>query len=200
VLKTLGRIAELGLEFDIIAPDHGLIFRTGDDVRFILELYREMAQQRPKLQAVIAYETMWSATRKMAYSIGDGLDAENVPYVLIDLGNNHCSAVMNALADGSALILGSPTRNNMPMVNMVGLMAHVRGLRPQNLVGATFGSYGWSGEAPRIMAEELAAMKVEVVGEPVRAFFDPTPDDHKQCHLLGGAVARALRAKIRNFQ
>jgi flavorubredoxin len=200
VLKTLGRIAELGLEFEIIAPDHGLIFRTEDDVRFILGMYRELAQQRPKLQAVIAYETMWSATRKMANSIGDGLDDEDVPYVLIDLGNNHCSAVMNALADSGALILGSATRNNMPMVNMVGLMAHVRGLRPQNLVGATFGAYGWSGEAPRMMAEELAAMRIEVVGEPVRAFFGPNPDDLRQCRALGAAVAHALKAKIQNFQ
>ncbi|MDR2054372.1 MAG: MBL fold metallo-hydrolase, partial [Desulfovibrio sp.] len=200
VLKTLGRIAELGLEFDVIAPDHGLIFRTRDDIGFILEAYREMAQQRPKLQAVIAYETMWSATGKMANSIGDGLDDEGVPYVLINLGSNHCSAVMNALADSGALVLGSATRNNMPMVNMVGLMAHVKGLRPQNLVGASFGAYGWSGEAPRIMAEELAAMKIDVVGEPVRAFFSPTPDDIARCRNLGAAVARALKTKIRNFQ
>lgn len=51
----------------------------------------------------------------MAYAVGDGLDDEGVPYVLLDMQHNHVSAVMNELADSGALILGSATRNNMPM-------------------------------------------------------------------------------------
>ena len=104
---------------------------------------------------------------------------------------------MNELADSGALILGSATRNNMPMVNMMALMAHVKGLKPQNLVGATFGAHGWSGEAPKMMAEELAAMKVEVVGEPVRAHFGAKSEELAACRELGAAVARALKDKVK---
>lgn len=199
-LKALDRIASLDLEFDIIAPDHGLIFRTPDDIRFLVQSYRDFAEQKPGLQAVIAYDTMWSATEKMAYAVGDGLDDEGVPYVLIDLQHNHYSAVMNALADSGALLLGSSTRNNMPLVEMVALIAHVKGLKPQNLVGATFGAHGWSGEAPKMMAEELAAMKVDVVGEPLRVAFAPKADDLAKCRALGAEVGRALKDKIKSFQ
>lgn len=199
-LKALDRIASLGLTFDVIAPDHGLIFRTPEDIDFVLQSYREFAEQKPKLQAVIAYDTMWSATERMACAVADGLSDEGVPCVLIDMQNNHCSAVMNALADSGALILGSSTRNNMPMVNMVALMAHIKGLKPQNLVGASFGAYGWSGEAPKMMAEELKAMKVDVVGEPLKVAFAPKADDLAQARALGTEVGRALKQKIKSFQ
>ncbi len=199
VLKALDRIASLGLAFDMLAPDHGLIFRTPDDIDFVLQSYRAFAEQKPKLQAVIAYETIWGATEKMAHAVARGLDDEATPSVLIDLRQHHCSAVMNALMDGNALVLGSATRNNMPMVGMAGLVAHVGGLKPQNLVGAAFGSYGWSGEAPRILADELAAMKVELAGEPVRAAYGPSADDEAKCRALGRDVARALKAKIAAF-
>ena len=199
-LKALDRIASLGLQFDVIAPDHGLIFRTQEDIDFVIRSYREFAEQKPKRQAVIAYDTMWSATERMACAVGDGLDDEGVPYLLIDMQHNHYSAVMNALADSGALILGSSTRNNMPMVNMVALMAHVKGLKPQNLVGASFGAYGWSGEAPKMMAEELKAMKVDVVGEPLKVAFAPKADDLAKARALGAEVGRALKEKIKNFQ
>ncbi|MBS5049162.1 MAG: flavodoxin domain-containing protein, partial [Desulfovibrionaceae bacterium] len=169
-------------------------------IAFVIRSYREFAEQKPKLQAVIAYDTMWSATERMACAVGDGLDDEGVPYLLIDMQHNHYSAVMNALADSGALILGSSTRNNMPMVNMVALMAHVKGLKPQNLVGASFGAYGWSGEAPKMMAEELKAMKVDVVGEPLNVAFAPKADDLAKARALGAEVGRALKEKIKNFQ
>ena len=118
-----------------------------------------------------------------------------MPYVLVNLQNSHCSDVMTELADSGALILGSATRNNMPMVNMMACLAHVKGLRPQNLVGATFGTYGWSGEAPKMMADALAEMKVELIGEPLKCYFNPQEEDLAKCRELGVAVARALKEK-----
>lgn len=196
VLKAIDRIEKLGLEIDIIAPDHGLIFRTPDDIAHVINLYKEMATQAPKKFAVIAYETLWGATEQMAYAIGRGLDEVGVPYTLIDMQKNHCSSVMNALADAGALILGSSTRNNMPLVGMIGLMAHVKGLKPKNLVGAAFGSYGWSGESPKMIHDELVSMGVEVSCEPVRAFYSPTEDNLQACVELGKSVGNALLAKL----
>ena len=197
VLKTLKRVQDLGIAIDVIAPDHGLIFRTPEDVKFVIDSYREFAEQKPKLRAVIAYESMWNGTARMASAVADGLEDEGVPYVLVNLQESHCSDVMAELADSGALILGSATRNNMPMVNMMACIAHVKGLRPQNLVGAAFGTYGWSGEAPKMMAEALAEMKAEVVGEPLKCYFNPKAEDLAKCRALGAEVARALREKCR---
>lgn len=196
VMKTLDRITKLGLQFDIIAPDHGLIFRTPEDIKFLLDTYVEMATQPYKLNAIVAYESLWGATKKMAYAVGDGLQSVGVPFTIIDVQENHCSAVMNALADSSALVLGSSTRNNMPLVNMLGVIANTKGLKPKNLVGGAFGSYGWSGESAKMIHDELVAMGVEVVSEPVRAYFGPNEDELKACFELGRKVGLALKEKV----
>jgi flavorubredoxin len=81
------------------------------------------------------------------------------------------------------------------MVNMMACIAHIKGLRPQNLVGAAFGCYGWSGEAPKMMTEALSEMKVEVVAEPVKSYFNPSEEDLANARALGVAVARALKEK-----
>jgi flavorubredoxin len=195
VLKTLKRVADLGLQIDVIAPDHGLIFRTPEDVAFVIDTYKKLAEQKPQLRAVIAYESMWGGTAKMAEAIADGLEEENVPYVMINLQESHCSDVMTQLADSSALILGSATRNNMPMVNMMACLAHIKGLRPQNLVGAAFGTYGWSGEAPKMISDALAELKADVIGEPLKCYFNPQTEDLTKCRELGIAVARTLKEK-----
>ncbi len=195
VLKTIKRIVDMGLQLDVIAPDHGFIFRTPEDVAFVINTYKELAEQKPQKRAVIVYESMWNGTAKMAEAVAEGLESENVPYVLMNLQNCHCSDVMTELADSGALILGSATRNNMPMVNMMACIAHVKGLRPQNLVGAAFGTYGWSGEAPKMMADALTEMKVEVVTEPLKCYFNPKAEDIVKCHELGVAVARVLKEK-----
>ncbi len=198
VLKLLDRIEKLGLEFDIVAPDHGLIFRRAEDIACIVNLYKELATQEFKNKAVIVYETLWHASAKMAHDIGEGLNSVGVPFTIIDIQENHYSSVMNALADASALILGSSTRNNAPLTNMVGLVSHIKGLKPINLVGASFGSYGWSGEAPKMLSEELTKMGVEVVADPVRAFFGPNEEDSKACFELGVKVGEALKAKLKS--
>ncbi len=196
VLKAVEKINKLGLEFDMIAPDHGLIYRTKDDIKFLFETYAEMATQPYKLRAVIAFESLWGATKKMAYAVGDGLASVGVPYTIIDAQENHCSMVMNELADSSALILGSSTRNNMPLVNLLGVINNVKGLKPKNLVGAAFGSYGWSGESPKVINDELAAMGVEIVAEPVKAYFGPNEAELTACFELGKKVGLALKEKV----
>ncbi|MBQ8173223.1 MAG: flavodoxin domain-containing protein, partial [Mailhella sp.] len=145
--------------------------------------------------AVIAYDSMWGATAKLAEAVADGLADEGVGYTMFNLQNTHPSEVTTALADAGALILGSPTRNNMPMVNMVACIAHIKGLRPQNLVGAAFGAYGWSGESPKMLADALTEMKVEVVAEPLKCYFNPQAEDLAKARELGAAVARALKEK-----
>ena len=134
----------------MLCPDHGLIWRGAADVRYVLEAYRDFALQRPAKKAVIAYDTMWHSTEKMAEAIADGAAAEGISVKVMSLKANHHSQVMTELFDAAALILGSPTHNNgiLPLVG--NLLTYVKGLRPQNKLAAAFGSFGWSGECVKI--------------------------------------------------
>ncbi|HJN18762.1 MAG TPA: FprA family A-type flavoprotein, partial [Armatimonadota bacterium] len=72
------------------------------------------------------------------------------------------------------------------------LMTYMKGLRPRNLIGAAFGSYGWSGEAVKQLNAILEAMKVDVVHEGIRVKWVPTQEDLAQCRELGEMVGKML--------
>jgi len=71
-------------------------------------------------------------------------------------------------------------------------MTYLKGLKPRNRVGATFGSYGWSGEAPGHLQMILQDMEVEIVADPLRTVYVPDEASLLACRRLGEAVARRL--------
>ena len=193
VLKTLQALEDMNLDIEIIAPDHGLIFRTREDCAAILATYKELALQKPQQRAVIIYDSMWGSTGIMASAIGSGLEAEGIPYRIMDMQKNHHSDVMTELAYCGALIVGSATHNNTMLPEIAGVLSYIKGLRPQNLVGGSFGSYGWSGEAPKLIQEQLMAMHVATPAEPARVAFVPRHEGLAQCAALGRTIAQALK-------
>lgn len=195
VLKTLDQVTEMKLEVDVICPDHGLMFR-GDDVGYALESYRKFAEQKPDNKAVIFYDTMWHSTETMAKAVAQGLEEEAVSVKIMGLKANHHSRVMTEIHNAAAVLVGSPTHNNGIMPNVAKMLTYMKGLKPQNKVGAAFGSFGWSGESVKIISEWLQAMHVELVGDPVKVKHVPTHDDLATCHALGKQVGQAVKAKL----
>ena len=195
VQGALGALS--GLDIDMIAPDHGLIFRTKQCVKFILETYARMAEQKPQKRALIIYDSMWHSTEKMAHAAADGLEAAGVPVRIMSLKRNHHSHVMTELAWCGAVLAGSPTHNNNVLPAMAGMLTYMKGLRPKNRIGGAFGSYGWSGEGPKIIHEWLASMDMEVPVPFVKSQWTPGHDSLEQCHKLGKTVGALLVDRCR---
>ena len=193
VLKTLPVVEKL--DIDMIAPDHGLIQRGEKAVRGIIDMYRAMAEQKPQQRALIFYDTMWESTETMAYAICSGLEENNVPTRIMSVKQNHHSAVMTELADCGAVIAGSPTHNNTVLPLMAAQRTYMKGLRPLNRIGGAFGSYGWSGEGPKFLHEQLASMNMEMPAEPVKCNWRPDHEALKACHQMGVTIAEALKKK-----
>lgn len=196
VLKTLDAVEGMHLDVDMIAPDHGLIIRGEEAVKNALATYRELAEQKPKQRAVIVFGSMWHSTEIMARHIASGLALEGVPYRLMDCQVVHHSDVMSEMADCGAVLVGSSTHNNGLVPCVADVLTYMKGLRPQNRVGAAFGSYGWSGEAPKMIQDWLGSMDMEMPADPVKSLFVPRGDVLTQCQDLGITVARALKATI----
>ena len=193
VLKTLPVVEKL--DIDMIAPDHGLIQRGEKAVRGIIDMYRAMAEQKPQQRALVFYDTMWQSTETMAYAICSGLEENGVPTRIMSVKQNHHSAVMTELADCGAVIAGSPTHNNTVLPLMAAQLTYMKGLRPLNRIGAAFGSYGWSGEGPKFLHEQLASMNMEMPAEPVKCTWRPDHEALKACHQMGVTIAEALKKK-----
>ena len=196
-LKTLAQIRSLNWNIDMIAPDHGLILRGAAEVAWILNAYQDFAEQKPKPDALIIYDTMWHSTEKMAHYIAEGLDSVGVMAHVMSLKANHHSAIMTQLADCGALLAGSPTHNNSVLPYLEGALGYIKGLRPKNRIGGVFGSYGWSGESTKILSEMLTSMHIEQPAEPVKCQWAPKQETLTQCEDLGRTIGLELLKKCR---
>jgi len=192
VLKKIEEVLALNLAVDMIAPSHGVIWRK--DPLQIVKKYQQWATQDPENSAVILYDTMWDGTRQMAEAIGRGLAAEGVPYKAFHMGVSDRNDVITEVFKAKAIITGSPTFNQGILPTLSPILEDLKGLRFQNKIGAAFGSYGWSGEAVKIIEEHINHCKINVVAEGVRAKWQPKLDDLIKCKELGQKVARAIRA------
>jgi len=192
VLKKIDEVLSLNLTVDIIAPSHGIIWRK--DPLQIVRKYQQWAAQKPGRSAVILYDTMWEGTRQMAEAIGDGLAAEDVPYKVFHMAVSDINDVVTEVFKAGAVIVGSPTFNQGVLPTLSPILGNLKGLKFQNKIGAAFGSYGWSGEAVKIIEEHLERCKIPVVAEGVRAKWQPKPDDLTECRELGHKVAQAIGA------
>ncbi len=194
VPKLITKVQEMGLAIDMIAPDHGLIWRRQPEK--IIEAYAEWSAQRPKNKAVIIYDTMWQSTKKMANAILDGLSQEGVRVKMLDLKTNHRSDIITEVLDAKALIIGSPTLNNGILPTLADLLSYLKGLKPENKIGAAFGSYGWSGEAVPIINRALEEMKIELVDPGIKVKYVPTHEDLRLCVALGEKIGKAIKESV----
>ena len=112
------------------------------------------------------------------------------------MGPVHRSDVAYELLGASVLAVGSPTLNNHLLPNIADILTYLKGLKPKNLLGAAFGSYGWSGEAVKEIEEVLAEMKVEKAGEGIRVKNVPDAELLSRCYELGKTMAEKVYCRL----
>ena len=195
VLRFLDQVKKMGLSPRLIAPDHGFVWRK--DPTKIINLYAKWATQAPKNKAVVVYDTMWGSTEKMASYITDGLRAGGSEVKQLSMHSNHRSDVVTELLDASALIIGSPVLNSQIFPSMADMLCYLKGLRKKGLIGAAFGSYGWSGAPIDELTKTLEAMKVEVVAPAIKSPFVPDDKVKQACRDLGLLISQKLAEKVK---
>jgi anaerobic nitric oxide reductase flavorubredoxin len=191
VTKKIDEVLALNLPVDVIAPSHGVIWRK--DPLQIVKQYQAWAAQVPQREAVVLYDTMWEGTRRMAEGIGNGLAAEGVPFKLFNMATSDRNDVIAEVFDAKAVIVGSPTVNRGYLPTLAPIMEDLRGLRFKNKIGAAFGSYGWSGEAVKLIEEHLGRCGIQVVVPGVQAKWQPSAADLVACAELGRKVGQTIK-------
>jgi flavorubredoxin len=188
VTQLFAKIAQLGLEFKIIAPDHGLIYRHNP--AWVLEAYRKWAAGQPERKALVIYDTMWHSTELLAEALTQGLTAAGVEAQMHHLRRTHYSDIVSEVLEAGLLLLGSPTLNNQMFPTMGEFLTYLKGLQPRNKAAAAFGSYGWSGQAVGLITRELEAMKLKVAHPGFQVKYIPDPAELVAARALGEKLAR----------
>ena len=190
ILKLVDKVKEMGLAIDMICPDHGIIWRK--DPEKIINSYVEWSLQKPKKKAVVVFDTMWHSTETMAETIVASLAEEGVNARPMRLGVCHRSDIITEIVDAGAIVVGAPTLNNGLFPTVSDFLTYMKGLKPLNKVAAAFGSYGWSGEAVKLINSEFEQMKFDIIDPGVRTNYVPDEQGMEACYELGKKIAKAL--------
>ena len=194
VQALLKDIEKLGLKINMICPDHGIIWR--DDPSKIIRAYDKWSKQDVSAKAVVIFDSMWESTANMAKAVAGGIESEAVNVRLMNTRKWHRSDIVTEILDAGAVVVGSPTLNNGIFPVVADVMTYIKGLRPQNKIAAAFGSYGWSGEAVKILNGMLVEMGMYIVDDGVKVQYVPDKDDLKKSFDLGVKIAKILKEKL----
>ena len=193
VKAKIKEIVGLNLDIQMIAPSHGIIWR--DNPLQIVEKYDQWAGNYNEGTAVVLYDTMWGATKKMALAIARGLEKTGVGVKMLNIARSDRNDLITEVFKAKGVIVGSSTINRGILVDTAAILEMIKGLQFKDKIGAAFGSYGWSDESVPTIESRLKESGIEVVSEGIRMMYDPTPEDIKECEAFGEALGEKMKSK-----
>ncbi len=191
VLKALEELDQR--EVCLVGPSHGPMLRKG--ICDYLEKYRQWAGALPGAQSdrlLVLYASSYGNTRKLAEEIAHGAEAVGARVSLLDLAGADVGALLNDLEACGGLAVGSLTLNGDAVKPVWDLLSSLATLNLRGKAAAAFGSYGWSGEAPKMISRRLGDLKMKVVGDPVTCTLAPTEENLQAARELGTELAAAM--------
>ena len=139
---------------------------------------------------LVLYYSRTGNTEKMANAVAEG--ARGTSNVEVEL-SYHVDA--ESLASFDAILVGTPTYNHDMPIDFKNLFeeAAAQGASLKGKVGVAFGSYGWSGEAPKLLLEIMEIkFEMEIIDAPLMARYIPDQNMLNACRSLGKKVSESL--------
>jgi flavorubredoxin len=197
ITRKLAEVKDLGLEIDIIAPDHGVIWRSHPDK--VLQMYSDMAAGKCMERVSVIYDTMWHSTERMIEPLVAGLREESMDTKVIKLRATPASVAVKEFWRSRGTLIGSPTLNNTIFPPVGDFMFMLKGLRPRNRIVSAFGSFGWGGGAVKEILSMCEALKLEVMEPGIGFKYKATPEEEEKCYEYGREFARRTREYHKKF-
>ena len=192
VERKIKEVQEAKLAIRMIAPSHGVIWRKAPGE--ILEAYLHWATSPGEKRVVIAYETMWGATERMARAVAEGVVTAGLEARLYLIPASDRTALARDIVESRGLALGCSTINKRVLPGMAALLEELRGLRPEGKLGFAFGAHGWGGGAVALIEEALDDIKTERIREGIKAIYRPTAEQLAECKEAGRQLAEAVKS------
>ena len=142
------------------------------------------------LKLLIVYYSQTGNTEKMTRAVEEG--AKSVVGVGVDV---KYFVKPEELAEADGIMFGMPTYYHDMSSDMKNLLeaASKDEIDLKGKVGAAFGSYGWSGEAPNLLLEIMKnRFEMDVVEPALRIKYNPDPKGMDECRELGKTVAEKM--------
>ncbi len=141
----------------------------------------------PKI--VVVYLSTSGNTKAMADAIVEGAKSRNVDAKSM----NFHEAKIEELKSADAIALGSSTFYYKMLPPMEKFIESLSKANVKAKAAAAFGSYGWSGEAPVMIAEQMRKLGMNVIDPVLRIQYAPTEKDLEECRRLGKDLANKIK-------
>ncbi|SHJ31479.1 Flavorubredoxin [Malonomonas rubra DSM 5091] len=182
-----------GLPIKMVCPSHGPIRRSTGN--FAIESYARWCAEpindgRPK--ALMAVLSSHGNTRDMANVIATELKDQGVDVDMFALSDMRDDDYRDALEHADVLLIGTPTIQRDAPPHVWHALSLVSSVTPKSKLGAVFGSYGWSGEAVKMVEQRMTGLKYKLVAEGISFRFTPTKENMDVCRSFAEQVAGAV--------
>ncbi len=199
MLRAIEKIKPLDIEF--ICPGHGPVH--SDNLWKAIDLSEEYASEYIKLTTeketrniLIAYVSAYGYTKRAAEIIAAGiLESGGVTVDITDIETISPDELESKIILADGILVGSPTINQNTLLPVYKLFALINPIRDKGKSGGAFGSYGWSGEATRIILENLRLLKLKIFDENATFKFSPEGPKEDELKNYGREYVRILLAE-----
>jgi NADH oxidase (H2O-forming) len=142
---------------------------------------------------LIAYVSAYGYTKEAAELIASGVhELEGIKADVTDIENISLEELESKIIIADGIVVGSPTINQNTLLPVYKLFALINPIRDKGKLCAAFGSYGWSGESPKIILENFRLLKLRVFEEAAAFKFSPRDSKAVSLKELGRRFAEKL--------
>jgi NADH oxidase (H2O-forming) len=131
----------------------------------------------------------------MAKKVAEGVAAAGLTPVLMNAVEVPTDKIVDELDESVGFLIGTPTLNSNLPHPILSLIGHLVVLNLRGKTASAFGSYGWSGEAIKMVADILTAMRIKVSPEPIKFKMTPSAQELDDCFEFGKKFAEGVGGK-----
>jgi len=199
MLKAIEKIRPL--EISMVCPGHGPVLRSSwkEKVELTEKLSKEYVDKTSGSsgQVLITYISAYGYTKQMAEAIGRGIQkAGNIKIEVADIEHISLGELEEKIVMSGGILVGSPTFNQNTLLPVYKLFSVINPIRDRGKYAASFGSYGWSGEAVPLIENHLKNLRLNVVQQGLATKFRPSKSQTDELELFGENFGRQFLAKV----
>lgn len=208
ILKPFSRFMIRAIDFirpldvSYICTGHGPIHR-GDSISKAINLSAKWANEYVSITTgktgydiLIAYVSAYGYTKDAAEIIAKGIEESGeIRTEVVDIEEISLESLEEKIIKSDGIVVGSPTINQNTLLPVYKLLSLINPIRDKGKLAGSFGSFGWSGESPKIILENFRMLKFKIFEESGAIKFAPAGAKEDQLIEYGRKFAVMFMAE-----
>jgi flavorubredoxin len=178
------------LDLKMICPSHGPIRRI--DPKAVVDSYRRwsaLPPEQPNPRALMLTLSSHGSTHSMASTVRKELEAQNFNVVELKMCEMRDGDLRDELELADLVLVGSVTINRDAPPQVWHALSLFSLVAPKARVAGVFGSFGWSGEAVKLIEERLKGLRFKLPVPGLTLRFTPTEENMQECREFASQLA-----------